>query len=67
MELKTFINLSSQEVCELASVHLSQWSRYLSKKTALNERTLERIGDKLGMTPDIVLKGIIEKRKLLTK
>jgi hypothetical protein len=67
MELKAFINLSSQEVCRLTDTHLSQWSRYLSKKTGLNERTLERMGSKLEMTPDTLLKGIIEKRRLLTK
>jgi len=67
MDLKTFVELSSQELCSLANIHSSQWSRYLSKKSGLNERTLERIGLNLDMSPDTVLKGIIEKRKLLTK
>ena len=67
MNLDTFVQVSSTELSRLTKIDLARWSRYFNKKATLNEKTLERIGNSLDMTPDAVLRGVNIRRNLLTK
>jgi hypothetical protein len=67
MTIETFIQMSIADISRKTEIAAAQWSRYFSKKSTLNEKTLEHAGDKLGMTSDEVLKAVNIRRKLLTK
>ena len=66
MTIESFVQMTIAEIARITKIAPAQWSRYLNRKKSINENTLERAGEALGMTSDEVLKAINTRRNLLT-
>lgn len=63
MDCKKFQTAKLDELAALTGVDRTRWSRYLSGKVALNEKTLSGIAAKLGMTPEQFLTAFRQRRE----
>jgi len=62
MKPENFINLTLSELCELTGIAKSSWSLYFNGHRSINERTLNRAAEKLGMSPGVLLEAFNLKR-----
>lgn len=63
MTLEEFQVASLGKLALQTGIDRHRWSRYLSGKVAMNEKTLSKIASKLEMTPTELLTAILERRK----
>ncbi|MGB3208670.1 MAG: helix-turn-helix transcriptional regulator [Crinalium sp.] len=63
MNIKEFREVTLGELERLTGVDRPRWSRYLSGKTSVTVKTLEKAAPKLGMTTDELLKAMNERAK----
>jgi len=61
---KYFSGLSITELARITGIHKSRWSRYLSGKVGISERTLNRMAEKLEIKASELLKLIDERRRV---
>lgn len=64
MTANEFGQASLGQLAVLTGVDRQRWSRYLSGKVAVTERTLSKAAPRLGMTPSQLLGAILECRAI---
>lgn len=62
MTAKEFRQASLGQLAVSTGIDRQRWSRYLSGKVAVTERTLSKAALRLGMTPSQLLGAILERR-----
>lgn len=62
MTVDEFNRASLGELAYISGIDRHRWSRYLTGEVSINERTLSKISQKIGMTPVQLLAAIIARR-----
>lgn len=62
-----FSQASLGQLAVLTGIDRQRWSRYLTGKVGITDTTLSEVAPKLRMTPDQLLRAIIEHRGQLKK
>ncbi len=57
-----FQEISLGQLAVMTNIDRHRWSRYLTGEVSINERTLSKVAQKIGMTPVQLLKAIIARR-----
>jgi transcriptional regulator with XRE-family HTH domain len=63
MHINDFANAKLDDLALFTGIHKTSWSRYLNSRTGIAEATLNRIANKFGVEPDVMLSAIQSRRK----
>ncbi len=63
MDFRSFQTASLGQLALMTDIDRHRWSRYLSGKVGITDKTLVEVAPKLGMSPGELLAAILKRRE----